>query len=64
MRIEELSIKFVRCVARIFRGEGGGGRGCVLAVKIQTCRGVRGHLPRVNFRIFGLPWTTFRAFSW
>ena len=34
------------------------------AVKIQTCRGVRGHhvLPRENLRNFGLPGTTFRAF--
>ena len=23
-----------------------------------------GVLPRGNFRNFGLPWTTFRAFSW
>ena len=34
-------------VARIFRGGGGGG--CVWAVKIQTCMGVRGHAPPGKF---------------
>ena len=50
-------------------GGGGGGEGgeCVWVVKMQTCRGggrSGGILPRGNFRNFGLPWTTFRAFSW
>ena len=37
-----------RRVARIFRGAGGGG-GCVWAVKIQTCRGVRVYAPPGKF---------------
>ena len=32
--------------------------GCVLKIKIQTCRG------GVRFRNFEMPWTTFHAFSW
>ena len=30
-------------------GGGGGGRGYVWEVKIQTCRGVRGHVPPGKF---------------
>ena len=46
-----------RRVARIFCGGGG--------VRLGSGRYklVGGVLPRENFRTFGLPWTTFRAFS-
>ena len=56
------------CGNRRVGGGGGGGRrrGCVLKMKIQTCRGGGGGgmLPRENFRNFEMPWTTFHAFSW
>ena len=39
-------------------------RGCVLKIKIQTCRGAGGMLPGENFRNFEMPWTTFHEFSW
>ena len=57
------SLILARRVARILRGGGGGGGG-VWAVNIQTCRESGHMIPRENFRIFGLPWTTFRTFSW
>ena len=53
------SLSQVRRVARIFRGGG-----CVLKIKIQTCRGVRGNAPPGNLRNFEMPWTSFHAFAW
>ena len=48
-----------RRVARIFRG----GRGVRINSEDANFRGVRGQLPRENFRKFELPETAFRAFS-